>query len=346
MANRQAATRKVRATGYWGIAFFCILMVLTEPHQHPRQELKIALLSSTADEDYFGAMELKRRVEDDSDGTLGVKIYPSGQYCASARECIDYMQSGAVDIFMTTFAGLAIIYPAAQVLDLPYLFSSDQQAECVLDGPISESLGAATIEQTGLRLMAIGNTGGWRNFATTNRPVRRADDIAQLKIRTSEAPIQQEIVRRLGGTPTPIAWSELYAALTTGVVQGTKNSIQDIVSMRFNEQIKHVVLDHHSYMGALWWISDEKWLSLTDTQRAAVMSGFEALKELTRRMTKESAESGYTEFELSGGSVHYPSFEERKTFVDATAGMRDWYAERYGREWLLLIDDALNRCPS
>ena len=95
-----------------------------------------------------------------------------------------------------------------------------------------------------MRLMVISNTGGWRNFATTtSKQIKTPADVeARLKIRTIPAEIQQEMVRQLGGNPTAVAWPEVYTSLATGVVEGTKNGITDIMNMKFPEagpQIYH-----------------------------------------------------------------------------------------------------------
>ena len=68
-------------------------------------------------------------------------------------------------------------------------------------------------------------------------------------------------MKQLGGNPTPISWPEVYTALATGVVDGTKNGIHDIVSMQLHEQIRFVTLDGHAYMGGLWWYSEASWLA-------------------------------------------------------------------------------------
>ena len=81
--------------------------------------------------------------------------------------------------------------------------------------------------------MTIGNTGGWRNFANTKRVVRNPGDLEGLKIRTVVADLPQELVRALGASPTPIPWPELFTSFQTGVVEGSKNGITDIMGMKF-----------------------------------------------------------------------------------------------------------------
>ena len=207
------------------------------------------------------------------------------------------------------------LFGPVQILDLPYAFKDDEAAECILDGPIFDQLRGAFIDAgTGLRLATISNTGGWRGIATVDTPVHTVDDLSGVKLRTVTAPIQQELVRNLGASATPVAWSELYTALATQVVDGTKNSVQDIVGMQFHEHIKHLTLDRHAYMAALWWYSAPKWERLDNTTKAAIEVGFQALRETTRASVKAKERVAFEEFQKAGGSVYQLSQQEKTEF--------------------------------
>ena len=200
--------------------------------------IRFSFLGSPEDEDYDGALVFKQYVESRSNGRAEVELYPSGQFCSNERECLEGMQTGVLQVFMLTTGSLGSIFGPGQVLDLPYTFRDDAVAECVLDGPMIAELRSEILESNmPIRLMTISNTGGWRNFASTDEQIRTPADIDGRKFRTISAPVQQELVRQLGGNPTPVAWSEVYTALATGVVEGTKNGIQDFVGLNLHEQI-------------------------------------------------------------------------------------------------------------
>ncbi len=309
--------------------------------------IRFAFLGSPEDEDYDGALVFEQYVESRSNGRVEVEIYPSGQFCSNERECLEGMQTGVLQVFMLTTGGLGSVFGPGQVLDLPYTFRDDAVAECVLDGPLSAELRNAVLE-TGLpiRLMAVSNTGGWRNFAATDSEIRTPADVEGRKIRTIAAPVQQELVRQLGGNPTPVAWSEVYTALATGVVEGTKNGIQDIVGMKLHEQIKYVTLDGHSYMGGMWWFSEVSWQELPADIQRIVYDGFQELRTVTRGIIKRREIDAYAEFRESGGSLYVPTPEEKALFREAASGMRDWYVEQYGDEWLEKLDTAVATCEA
>ena len=130
--------------------------------------VKASIQASIQDEDYVGLLAFKEYVEKNSKGRVQVQLYASGQFCGSVPECIGSLQSGVLEMFPSTAGGTGNFFAPAQVLDLPYVFTSDAQAECVLDGPILQKM-RDTVLGNGLniRLIGVSNTGGWRNFATT-----------------------------------------------------------------------------------------------------------------------------------------------------------------------------------
>ncbi|PPB80928.1 tripartite ATP-independent transporter DctP family solute receptor [Albidovulum inexpectatum] len=308
--------------------------------------IKVAFLGSQDDEDYDGAMVFKNYVESVSNGAVEVQIYPSGQFCGNEKECLENLQAGILEVFITTIGGFGNVFGPGQVLDLPYMFKDDRTAECVFDGPFTDQLRDGVL-QAGIpmRLMVVSNTGGWRNFATTTKLIKRPEDIKGMKIRTIAAEIQQELVRQLGGNPTPVAWPEVYTALATGVVEGTKNGITDIMNMKFPEAgLKYLTLDGHAYMGALWWYSDVAWQQLPDDIKRIVFDGMNHLKTVTRAMPMRRQIEAYEAFKAQGGQIYVPNAEEKAAFQQATSGMRQWYIDKYGEEWLNKLDAAVAEC--
>ncbi len=332
---------------YGLIAVGAAIGIVTSAAETPAHTIRVGILGSPDDEDYDGALVLKDYVESRSNGAVAVEIFTSGQFCGNERECIENMQSGVLDVFMTTIGGMGNIFGPGQVFDLPYVFRDDRVAECVFDGAIVDDLRDAVLgADLGLRLMVVSNTGGWRNFATTTKQIRKPEDIRNLKIRTTTAPIQQELVRQLGGNPTPVPWSEVYTSLATNMVVGTKNGVQDIVGMKFHEHLKYLTLDGHAYMGALWWFSEHGWKELSRARQRIVFDGFQHLKTVTRALPMRRQIEAYQAFTEAGGTVYAPTPEEKRAFRDAVSGMRGWYVENYGDDWLLKLDAAIAACEA
>jgi TRAP-type C4-dicarboxylate transport system substrate-binding protein len=308
--------------------------------------IKVAFLGSPEDEDFDGSMVFKDYVESRSNGRAAVEIYPSGQFCGNEKECLENLQAGTLEVYITTIGGFGNVFGPGQVLDLPYMFADDRTAECVFDGPFVNELRSGVLAQgIPMRLMVISNTGGWRNFANTKGTIRNPDDIKGKKFRTIPAEIQQELVRQLGGNPTPVAWPEVYTSLATGVVEGTKNGITDIMNMKFPEAgLKYITLDGHAYMGALWWYSDVAWKTLPDDIKRIVFDGMNHLKTTTRAFPMRRQIEAYENFKKAGGEIYVPTPEEKKMFQQASSGMRKWYSDKFGTEWLDKLDAAVAEC--
>lgn len=308
-------------------------------------ELKIVFLGSQDDEDYDGSVVFKDYVESRSNGRVKVDIFAGATHCSNPRECVEQVDSGLADIHITTIGGAGIVYAPVEVLDIPYMFPDDRVAECVFDGQFTRTLRDAILSDgRNMRLMMVGNTGGWRNFVTTEKQIRSPDDVRGLKIRTISAEVQQEMVRALGATPTPVAWPEVYTSLATGVVEGTKNGITDVVGMKFHEHAKFMTLDGHAYMGALWFMNNEKFQSMdADTQRV-VADGFHFMKNTTRVLPMRRQADAYAEFREAGGSIYVPTAEEKKAFQQAVKPVEQWYVDKYGDRWLKELRSAISDC--
>ena len=292
--------------------------------------LRAVANSNENDEDYDGLIVFKDFVESRSNGKIEVELFIGTQLCANGTECYQAVQDGSVDIYISTSGGMANIHPYVQVLDLPYVMRDDRVAETVLTGDFVAEMRTQMLEDSDntIRLMTIGNTGGWRNFANTQRPIQKPEDMEGLKIRTVVADLPQELVRALGASPTPIPWPELFTSFQTGVVEGSKNGITDIMGMKFPDAgLQYVTLDGHAYMGALWIMNNEIFLDMPEDLRRVVVDGFTQLQQATFASPKRKSIEAYTEFVAGGGSLYVPTPEEKAAFAEAAAPVYTWFAD-------------------
>jgi len=284
--------------------------------------------SNENDEDYDGLVVFKNLVESASNGAIEVEMFIGTQLCANGAECLQGVADGTIDAYISTSGGAAGIFPYVQVLDLPYLMADDRIAEAVLAGDFTRKVREMALEDSGgaIRLMTIGNTGGWRNFANTKRRVQTPADLEGLKIRTVVADLPQELVRALGASPTPIPWPELFTSFQTGVVEGSKNGITDIMGMKFPDAgLQYLTLDGHAYMGALWFMNNEKFMSMPEDLRRVVVDGFAALQQATFASPKRKSIQAYVDFVAGGGDLYVPTPQEKAAFREAAAPVYDWF---------------------
>ncbi|GIT91141.1 ABC transporter substrate-binding protein [Jannaschia pagri] len=303
--------------------------------------------SNENDEDYDGLVVFKNYVENASNGAISVELFIGTQLCGNGAECLQGVADGSIDVFVTTSGGAAGIFPYVQIFDLPYLMADDRIAEEVLSGTnLVSELRAKALEDSGdtIRIMTVGNTGGWRNFANTQRPVENPEDLAGLKIRTVVADLPQELVRALGASPTPIPWPELFTSFQTGVVEGSKNGITDIMGMKFPDAgLQYVTLDGHAYMAAIWVMNNQKFQEMDDDMKRVIVDGFSALQQATFASPKRKSIQAYEEFVAGGGNLYVPTPDQKAAFQEAAAPVYDWFAENVdgGEEMLATFRAAI-----
>lgn len=302
--------------------------------------------SNENDEDYDGLVVFKNYVESASNGAIEVELFIGTQLCSNGAECLQGVADGSIDIYISTSGGASGLFPYIQVLDLPYLMADDRIAEHVLSGDFTRKLRDMALEDSGgaIRLMTIGNTGGWRNFANTKRRVAEPADLEGLKIRTVVADLPQELVRALGASPTPIPWPELFTSFQTGVVEGSKNGITDIMGMKFPDAgLQYVTLDGHAYMGALWWMSNETFTAMPEDLRMVVADGFYALQQATFASPKRKSIQAYEDFVAGGGDLYVPTPAQKAAFKDAAAPVYDWFKANVtrGEEAFVALTEAV-----
>ena len=294
--------------------------------------LRATANSNENDEDYDGLVVFKNFVEQASNGAITVEMFIGTQLCSNGAECMQGVADGAIDIYVSTSGGTSGIFPFVQVLDLPYLMSNDRVAEGVLEsGSEFVTTMQTMVDETSggaIKLMTIGNTGGWRNFANTQKRIEEPADMEGLKIRTVVADLPQELVKALGASPTPIPWPELFTSFQTGVVEGSKNGITDIMGMKFPEAgLQYVTLDGHAYMGALWFMNGERFNGLSDEQKRVVVDGFYELQQATFASPKRKSIDAYQEFQDGGGDLYVPSPEQKEMFATAAEPVYEWFTQ-------------------
>jgi tripartite ATP-independent transporter DctP family solute receptor len=303
--------------------------------------LKYGHVGPVTSDDQVPGEFLKSFLESRSNGRIAVEIYPGAQL-GNFRDQIEQVQLNTLELTHTTVGGIASFWPELQVTDIPYMMNGDSIAERISQSSFFDEVREEILKATGnVRLVAVGNTGRWRNFFTTNKLIKSAADMKGVKMRTINSPLQIEFIKSLGGNPTPVAWGELYTSLQTGVVEGTKNAATDIVPTKMYEAVKYVTLDEHAYLFAFWWMSDAWLQSLPTDLQDLVIDGVQQASMIQSDWNKEYDARALKEFVGFGGEIYVPTPEEKATFVEARDKMKVWFADKYGDKWLKKFEKAV-----
>lgn len=139
-------------------------------------------------------------LEGKSEGKLRLEIYPSEQL-GTERQCLELLQIGSLDITKVSVGVIENFIPSMKIFGLPYVFRDKEHSFQVMDGPIGKELLAGG-EQYWLKGLNFYDAGS-RSFYTVNRPVHTPKDLEGLKLRVMESVTAMDMVRSLGGSPTP-----------------------------------------------------------------------------------------------------------------------------------------------
>lgn len=264
----------------------------------------------TASKKGAAAHVFKNIVEGETD--LKVELFPAGAL-GNEDELLNQIQEGLTQVALVSGA-MSKVCPAASVLDIPYTFSSATLAWDVLDGPFGDALAEHCLKKTGLRTLAFGET-GFRNFTNGTREIRTPKDMEGLKFRVQPIPLYIEMVKGLGGEPTPIAWTELPNALSTGVVDGQENPVGVIYANNLHKLQKYMTLDGHVYAADFIVISDEFFQKLTPAQQEVVKKAARVAGTMGRAIQQWGTAEGVNKVQAEGMQVYSPTSEELAMFA-------------------------------
>ncbi|WP_217703063.1 DctP family TRAP transporter solute-binding subunit [Marivivens donghaensis] len=265
----------------------------------------------TASKKGAAANIFKNIVEGETD--LTVELFPAGAL-GNEDELVGQAEEGLTQVVMVSGA-MSKVCPAAGVLDIPYTFSSATIAWDVLDGEFGDALAEHCLEQTGLRTLAYGET-GFRNFTNNTREIRSPADMEGLKFRVQPIPLYVEMVSGLGGEPTPIAWTELPNALSTGVVDGQENPVGVIYNNGLHELQQYMTLDGHVYAADFILISDDFYQGLSDAEQQVVAKAARVAGNMGRAIQQWGTAEGVNKVQEEGMQVYSPTADEIAAFAE------------------------------
>lgn len=238
--------------------------------------LRIGSVQAETDPIIRGFNEFKRIVEERSQGRIEVLVYPNGQL-GDTQEVQDQALAGANVAAFTDPNLLATFKPEFGIIGAPYVFDSYDEADLFTSSATFMNWAEDLREASGFVTLAFNWYQGPRNLMT-NKPITSRADVAGLRIRTPGAPVWVAAGRALGGTPTPMAWGEVYSALQLGAIDGVEAQPSGAVGTKFHEVTKYVTRTEHIHLitgivvGDIWWQT----LSSADQtllQEAAVEGG-------------------------------------------------------------------------
>ena len=224
-----------------------------------------------------GAEFFAKRAGELTQGRVKVEVYPNSQLYKDKEE-LEALQLGAVQMLAPSLAKFGPLgVKEFEAFDLPYIFPDKAALRKITDGPIGAKL-LAKLEPKGFKGLAYWDNGF--KIMTANKPVKLPDDIKGMKLRIQSSKVLEAQMRALGGIPQVMAFSEVYQALQTGVVDGTENTPSNVYTQKTHEVQPFGAITNHGYIGYAVIVNKKFWESLSADIRTALET---AMKEATDR---------------------------------------------------------------
>jgi tripartite ATP-independent transporter DctP family solute receptor len=240
--------------------------------------LRIGWTSGDGAQDPYavGARAFQKALADRVGDRIEVQLYPN-RAIGDERPLVDGMRLGTVDMGVITNAVIAQVEPAFQVNDMPFLFSSEAQAQAVLDGKVGASL-KQRLESKGILPLGF-MEGGFRHMINNVRPIVTPGDLKGIKFRVLQSPIYIEMYKSLGGNAVPMAWGETFTAVQQGAIDGLEIPLGIIDQNKLYEVTKYLSLTGHIYSMISLLIAKRSFDRLpADLKTAVTEAGAEATK--------------------------------------------------------------------
>ena len=266
-----------------------------------------------------GMEYMAERLAEKSGGELQIEIYPA-QQLGTERQSLELLQIGSLAMTKTSGAVMENFAPQIKALSLPYIFKGRAHAYRVQDSKVGKDL---LLQSEKFWLRGLGYfDAGQRSFYTKDRPINSPEDLEGLKIRVQESVTAMNLVRSLGGAPTPISWGELYTALQQGVVDGAENNPPSFYTSRHYEVCKYYSLNEHTAVPDILVIGTVAWNRLTSQEQIWLQEAADEAITFQRKLWVEAEEKALAEVEAAGVTVIRP---DKSTFMTKTKGLLTAY---------------------
>ncbi|MFW8566252.1 DctP family TRAP transporter solute-binding subunit [Orrella sp. 11846] len=316
----------------------CVVGIYTGANAQTKIPLKLGWTTTDAQTDPYaiGARAFAQALSEDPNGKVfDVQFYPNRQL-GDEKALLEGLRMGTAQAGLITNAVTSQIEPAFLLNDLPFLYSSSDQAYEVLDGEIGQIL-ADKISSKGITLMGYMG-GGFRNMINNVRPVSTPEDVAGAKYRVMQSPIYIGMYEALGGNPVPMAWSETYTAVQQGALDGLEIPLSVIDSTKSYEIAKYLSLTNHTF-SVIELLFNKRWLDkLTPAQQEAIAKASKVAVEKQRVASEENANQLVTVLADKGMVVNEVASMDQ--FRDKVKPVYEQFRPQIGAD---LLDKALTR---
>jgi len=287
-----------------------------------------------------GALKFKELAEQYTGGKVKVEVYPNSTLYKDKEE-IEALQLGSVQMLAPSTAKFAPLgVKEFEALDLPWLFKDEATYAAAMKGEVGKWL-FNKLEAKGVTGLAYWDNGF--HMTSANRPLINPTDFQGLKIRISGSKIADRYFRDLGSIPQIMAFSEVYQALQTGVVDGCENTPSNYYTQKFFEVQKDITVSYHAHLQYAVIVNTKFWKGLPEDVRNQLTKAMDEATDYTNSIASKENEDALAAIKASGKTnLHYLTDEQKAAWQKAMQPTYKWAKSRVGGEVLDLLAKELH----
>ena len=277
-----------------------------------------------------GAQKFKELAEQYTGGKVKVEVYPNSQLYKDKEE-LEALQLVAVQMLAPSLAKFGPLgVQQFELFDLPMLFRDRNDLRKVTEGELGKHL-LSLLEPKGIKGLAYWDNGF--KIMSANSPVIVPDDFLGLKMRIQSSKILEAQMEALGAVPQVMAFSEVYQALQTGVVDGTENPPSNMYTQKMNEVQKHATVSRHGYLGYAVIVNKQFWDGLPEDVRANLEKAMAEATVYANGIAEEENDKSLQAMKDAGTTeFHDMTEEERAEWYEVLKPVHEKMADRIGPE--------------
>jgi tripartite ATP-independent transporter DctP family solute receptor len=294
-----------------------------------KRTVKFPSASNPGHPQVLGVERFAELVKEKSGGLITVQPFPGG-VLGPDLQVVSALQGGTVEMNVMNASLLANNVPEMTVLDFPYLFNTPQEADAVIDGPVGRKL-LDKLPEKGLVGLAYWDL-GFRQMHNNRRPITTAEDLQGLKMRVIPTPIYIDFMNAIGANGVPMPFTETFAALETGAVDGMTNPLLNIPDGKYYEVTKYLTLTNHIYTPQAVIVSKKFWDKLSEDERRIIQEAATETATYQRQVARDAAAKALELLKSEGMEVGELPPEETAKLREKAKPVIEKYTQKVGPE--------------
>lgn len=282
--------------------------------------------------------EFERVASECSGGSLTFDLHLNSELGLEKDYFENMSQGVAVDYAIVSPSHMSTFSQQAPLMDMPFLFRDLDHWNKVLDGDAMQPLADDVLEKANVRL--IGYAGGGTRNLIVNRPITNMAELEGLPMRVMGAPIQTRIFEAIKAAPSVIAYSEVYNAIQTGVIDAAENEAAGLEQMKFYEVGPHISLTNHAITVRPLAFSESTFQRLTEAEQACILEAGRVGGKLGRDI-ESSQDAQKLKAMEDAGLLTTHAFTERDKLLELAGPVKRAYAEELGATAVLEAIEAV-----